>query len=276
MAYKEKKQNWYTNPRKYHFIYKTTCSVNGKYYYGMHSTDDLEDGYIGSGTYLAKSVRKHGRENFKLEILEFCLDRENLKQREAELITEEMLNDPMCMNLRLGGHGGWEIVHQRLKTDQEFKKRHSNSLSRSHQYRKGILFNDKRCDWTGRNHSEETKKKISESNKLNHLGDRNSQFGRYWCHNPISGEIKRLLHNEEIPSGWRKGKVSKVIEEKIDHRRILAESLFDQFKNGNFLSVSDFCRKGYYDKSIVSLTKMWKKYVTEYESKQGKSFRTLG
>ena len=62
-----KKENWYTNPRKFHFIYKTTCSVNGKYYYGMHSTDDLEDGYIGSGTKLWHSIKKHGLENFKME-----------------------------------------------------------------------------------------------------------------------------------------------------------------------------------------------------------------
>jgi hypothetical protein len=45
--HKEKKQNWYTNPKKYHFIYKTTCKVNGKFYYGMHSTDGLDGGYIG-------------------------------------------------------------------------------------------------------------------------------------------------------------------------------------------------------------------------------------
>lgn len=104
-----KKQNWYVNPKKYHFIYKTTCMVNGKYYYGMHSTDDLNDGYVGSGTRLWHSIKKHGRENFSIEILEFCVDRESLKQREAELITEEMLQDPMCMNLAMGGGYQWPL-----------------------------------------------------------------------------------------------------------------------------------------------------------------------
>ena len=88
-----KKQNWYVNQRKYHFIYKTTCKVNDKYYLGMHSTDDLSDGYLGSGNLIAKSIKKHGRENFSIEILEFLPDRASLKLREAELVNEEKLTD---------------------------------------------------------------------------------------------------------------------------------------------------------------------------------------
>jgi hypothetical protein len=53
----------------YHYIYKTTCTITGKYYVGMHSSSNLEDGYIGSGKKLWNSVRKHGRENHIIEIL---------------------------------------------------------------------------------------------------------------------------------------------------------------------------------------------------------------
>lgn len=31
--------------RKFHYIYKIT-RFDGKYYIGMHSTDDLDDGYL--------------------------------------------------------------------------------------------------------------------------------------------------------------------------------------------------------------------------------------
>ena len=46
-----------------HYIYKTTCNVTKRYYIGMHSTTNLEDGYLGSGKRLRYSIRKYGKEN---------------------------------------------------------------------------------------------------------------------------------------------------------------------------------------------------------------------
>jgi len=50
------------NKIKYHFLYKTTNLINNKYYYGMHSTYKLDDGYLGSGNRLRYSIRKYGKE----------------------------------------------------------------------------------------------------------------------------------------------------------------------------------------------------------------------
>ena len=91
---------------KFHYIYKTTCTVTGRYYVGMHSTSNLEDDYVGSGKRLWLSIRKHGRENHQKEILEFLLDRRSLKERERELVNESLIQDPMCMNLATGGDDG--------------------------------------------------------------------------------------------------------------------------------------------------------------------------
>ena len=38
--------------KTYHYIYRTTCLVTGKFYVGMHSTDNLDDGYLGPGKIL--------------------------------------------------------------------------------------------------------------------------------------------------------------------------------------------------------------------------------
>lgn len=93
--------------KKHHVIYKTTCSVTGRYYIGMHSTDELEDGYLGSGKRLWQSIRKHGKESHMCEILEHLPSRDALRLRETELVNEELIGDPMCMNIALGGSGGW-------------------------------------------------------------------------------------------------------------------------------------------------------------------------
>lgn len=50
-------------------VYKTTNKVNGKIYVGQHSTENLNDGYLGSGVIFKKELKKHGRLNFEKEIL---------------------------------------------------------------------------------------------------------------------------------------------------------------------------------------------------------------
>ncbi len=92
--------------RKFHLIYKTTCLETGKYYVGMHSTDDLDDGYLGSGRWLINSVKKYGKEKHVREIIEFVPTREQLRIREEQIVDQKMIDDDLCMNLDLGGQTG--------------------------------------------------------------------------------------------------------------------------------------------------------------------------
>lgn len=77
-----------------HFIYKTTHK-NGKYYIGRHSTDNIDDGYMGSGNW-PLSVKD--RSTLTKEILEYTDNEISLKQMEGQYLTEHY-GKPGCMNM---------------------------------------------------------------------------------------------------------------------------------------------------------------------------------
>lgn len=90
---------------KYHIIYKTTNKINGKIYVGLHSTDNLEDGYLGSGWVLKQAIKKHGRDNFTREILLVLTSRDEAREIEAMLVDEIFANRHDTYNLEIGGMG---------------------------------------------------------------------------------------------------------------------------------------------------------------------------
>ena len=204
--------------RKYHFIYKTTNLLSGRYYIGMHSTDNLEDGYLGSGKRLCMAIKKHGRENFSREILEFCLTREELAKRESEIVNLEEIAKNECMNMKVGGHGGgmiWSEDHMRAFSkagneafknklkDEEYSLRFREKTREvTSRMKKGYLSIG--FDWTGKSHTEETKQKMRNSSKGVGVGKTNSQYGTYWITN--GNDNKKIKNGEFIPEGYYKGR----------------------------------------------------------------------
>lgn len=64
-------------------VYITENLITGKKYVGSHTTDDLNDNYLGSGQVLKLSIKKYGKENFKRTILKECetvLESRNLEE----------------------------------------------------------------------------------------------------------------------------------------------------------------------------------------------------
>lgn len=104
----------------HHVLYKTTCKTTGRFYLGRHSTKNLQDGYLGSGHRLRRSVAKHGRDAHFFEILEHLPDKAALVAREREVVNAA-LTDPMCMNIREGGEGGWDAA-SRTKAHESFRR----------------------------------------------------------------------------------------------------------------------------------------------------------
>ena len=214
--------------RQYHYIYKITRD-DCRYYIGMHSTNNLDDGYFGSGKYLRRSIKKYGIEKHKKEILEYLSSRTSLKERERQLVSEEILNDPMCMNLQLGGGGGfideehfvkWFIgghppkgskeasdkgikaaatIRERRK-DSEYRKWHSETISNS---TKGIQ------NFLEKKHTEETKAKMKATKAERNFGqgEKNSQYGTCWVNNGVKAiKIKKDLLDKYLANGYLSGR----------------------------------------------------------------------
>lgn len=88
---------------KYHYLYKIVNNITGEYYYGVHSTDNLNDSYFGSGSSLYENIKKYGRSNFTKNVLEFFPNRKELMIAERKIVNENTLKDEKCLNIILGG-----------------------------------------------------------------------------------------------------------------------------------------------------------------------------
>lgn len=204
-----------------HYLYKTTCLITGRYYIGMHSTNNLNDGYMGSGRRLRASIRKHGEINHTKEILEFFDSRELLVEAEIKAITPEMITDKNCMNLMGGGDGGYVSKEHYQKTSKIGGKAHADRMKIDEEYRVKTLnqLNENRLKaekngsfkglkrFEGKTHSEETKKKISEIKKQQGIGKNNSQYGTCWVtKHGLNKKIKKEDLETHIKQGWERGR----------------------------------------------------------------------
>jgi len=193
----------------------------------MHSTDNLNDGYLGSGKRLWNSLKKHGKENHSIEILEHYDNREDLRNREAELVNDDLLTDSMCMNLVLGGSGfagdehtieaskkGKRLFMEKLKYDKEYRKDFGEKISNGLRKRfnaglKSSQFNKfgELSSMFGKKHSEEALKKMCDSKKNHGLGEKNSQYGTYWItKDGLNKKIKKEEIDNYLNDGWIKGR----------------------------------------------------------------------
>lgn len=209
----------YGTRKKYHFIYRTTNLLSGRYYIGMHSTDDLNDGYLGSGTYLKRSINKHGKENHSIEILEFVDSREELAAREKEIVSLQEIAKKECMNLKVGGEGGF--LDSTRMDNAERKRRFLDKMHNDSEYREGFLDKCRKnypknlgkykalgthdyATFKGKKHTPETIEKMKESKKYYGKGVNNSQYGTCWITNEV--DTKKIHKGESIPEGWKLGR----------------------------------------------------------------------
>ena len=233
---------------KYRYIYRILNTKEHTYYYGQHTTSDINDGYMGSGNKIKEYYQLSGYLNIEKEYIEFAKDQNDLNHKEYEIIMEHK-TDPLCLNIADGGYGGWSSINRhytkeerrnagkkgwenmpdeiKLKvkntykiwrenaTDEEFKQYKENISNGLRRY-----FKEHDSWWNGRKHSEESRKKQSESaKKIDRFGNKNPNYGNVWITNPSTNENRLIRKSDVIPDGWIKGRYQTMTSEQIEKLR---------------------------------------------------------
>ena len=86
----------------YHYLYLSERD-DGKIYIGRHSTTNLDDGYVGSGTEVTESVKRG--HTFKKTVLEYFKNSNASYDEEKKVVNNRMLNESgdIVLNRSLGG-----------------------------------------------------------------------------------------------------------------------------------------------------------------------------
>ena len=174
-----------------HYIYKITCTegkLKDHYYYGQHSTENLNDNYKGSGKILRDYYKKYPNSYIK-EIISFHSSYEELDDAEMQIISS-YIDDDKCLNITIAGKKwskGCRSWHYGLPHEmqpnygkyhsEETKQKISETKRGTPTWNKGIPLTEeckrkmseslkgRKSPMEGKHHSEETKRKISETKK---------------------------------------------------------------------------------------------------------------
>ena len=245
-----------------HYIYKITCLVTNRYYIGMHSTNNMDDGYMGSGKRLRHSIRKYGKDNHIKEMLEFFDNRENLAKRETEVVNHNLIKEELCMNLTTGGLGagfmneehmlkcskaGNKAFKDKLKNDLVFREnisKNRSKLSKQAICDGTIISINDRYNWVGKKHSEESKNKMSESSKGFNIGENNSQYGTCWVTKEgINKKIKKEILELYLKDGWFNGRFTELKGEMVHNSKL---------SNDDVVKIKELLDKNEFSQSKIS------------------------
>ena len=206
----------------HYYLYQITNKVNGKIYVGVHKTQNLDDGYMGSGKVIRRAIDKHGLENFEKEILETFDSAEAMFAREKEIVTEEFLARSDVYNLRRGGTGGFDYINSQVDLSHVRRLNGANvpleariraakkTNSKERTPRKETFNQSFNEEMSKRAQSAEAKEKRKNTRKERQFqqGMKNSQFGSFWITDGTSNKKCR----GEIPEGWIRGRIRNEVD----------------------------------------------------------------
>lgn len=154
--------------KPYGFIYLTTNLVNGKKYIGKKKFVGNWRTYLGSGVLISRAIKKYGRENFHRDIIHIAFSEQELNALEKQCIANHnACEDRNYYNVATGGDGGNTLAGKSEEEMLEFKNKCSenNKGDKNYWYGKSEKLKGENNPFYGRKHSEETRRKLSETRK---------------------------------------------------------------------------------------------------------------
>lgn len=153
------------NDQIYHIVYLTTNKVNNKIYVGKHSTYNLNDGYLGSGTKITEDILEYGVENFERKILYFCLTSDDAFDFEELIVTKNFIKLDSNYNQVPGGRRGIFnlsfLNHGRKHSKETCEKRNKKLKSK-----KRTLDQCKRNSEAQKNRTRTHEQRLKQSNTI--------------------------------------------------------------------------------------------------------------
>ena len=159
--------------KKFYYIYEITNLLNGKTYIGQHATNNINDGYFGGGKALKLAIKKHGKHNFKKEIVLFAKNQTCLNFFERCLAPFWWVNQDDNYNLvEGGGCGGAVGLETRNKISKSKLGKKQKPKTEAQKLAISIRMSGeqpKHLQWLiknnhpriGKRHSEESKRKMA-------------------------------------------------------------------------------------------------------------------
>lgn len=144
-----------------HCVYISRHLESGKYYIGKGKTSLVNAGhYKGSGSLMLRMLKKHPKDEWVTTVIETFETAEQAYNLEGQLVTEEVVADPMSLNLKTGGVGN---CRHSAETKLKMSASHQNRKPMSDENRQKLAIrNASRSGWS---HSPEARAKMSEKKK---------------------------------------------------------------------------------------------------------------
>lgn len=109
---------------KYHIFYFLILIVDNKYkgiYGGIHSTNNINDNYLGSSNIIKELKKKYGNKNFIKFNIKFFQSREQALQYEKKIINKEWIKNQYTLNKIIGGKGSINFNNQQYTAEQKIE-----------------------------------------------------------------------------------------------------------------------------------------------------------